>query len=404
VLAAVIGCGYGDAADPLPATYTVRDSAGIRIVENSRAAYPPGEGWRLSAEPVVRMGVVHGDPAYEFSGIVGLTRLSDGRIVVLDEQTTELRFYAPDGSFIHKVGRAGEGPGEFDAPGGLQRLAGDTLQVTDFLTRIRYAPDGTLAEQIVVDWMQVKEHGDFFLECGGAPHFVDDFIIGCADTEPWRPATPSPTGLPRGARPYISIPISMERVYELAKLPVGGVKLVMDDGQLSSLGPVWFAAGAFSFGGTPTRFVAAPDPDAYTFEVRGLDGTLRAVVRRLDGMRPPEPIEVEPHPVEQASPRLVALYRQRGPDYDDLTPPDSVPLLRSLFVDAGHRVWAGVADPSLGAGSWYDLFDADGRYLGPVRFPDRFRIFEIGPDYVLGVRRDELDVEFVELYRLIAPG
>lgn len=32
--------------------------------------------------------------------------------------------------------------------------------------------------------------------------------------------------------------------------------------------------------------------------------------------------------------------------------------------------------------------------------PDRFTVFEIGRDYLLGVRRDDLDVEHVQLLRL----
>ena len=34
--------------------------------------------------------------------------------------------------------------------------------------------------------------------------------------------------------------------------------------------------------------------------------------------------------------------------------------------------------------------------------PSCFRLFEIGADYVLGLRRDDLGVEFVELYELEA--
>jgi hypothetical protein len=46
------------------------------------------------------------------------------------------------------------------------------------------------------------------------------------------------------------------------------------------------------------------------------------------------------------------------------------------------------------------VYDANGGPLARVRLPARFDPFHIGKDFVLGVRKDELDVEHVELYRL----
>jgi hypothetical protein len=392
--------------DAPPETFTVRDSAGIRIVENTGAVHAPGAGWTLSDEPIVRIGVVHGDPAYEFSGVVGLTRLSDGRIVVLDEQTKELRFYSPEGVFLESIGRAGAGPGELESPGGLQRLPGDTLQVTDFPARVRYTPDGSLVDDVVVDWMIVKRHGDFYVECSGVPQFVDDRVVGCSGAEAVASAA-GEVGLPRRRRTFITAPIGLTVVDTLARLPAHAAPWVLWEGRPASLDRAWIAAGFIAFGGAPTRVAAAAEPQAYSFEIRDLDGGLRTIIRRLDGMRSLTPAELQPGTFEVADQaRLTSQFRNMPgvADFDDLTPPDSIPLLNGLFIDTANRIWGSISDPSLGVGAWHDLFDADGRYLGPVRFPDHFEIFEIGADYVLGVARDELDVEFVELYRLIPPG
>jgi len=64
--------------DSATARDAVRDSAGIAIVETTS----PAAEWRLSPEPVLRIGVVDGDDAYQFSSIVFAARLSDGRIVI----------------------------------------------------------------------------------------------------------------------------------------------------------------------------------------------------------------------------------------------------------------------------------------------------------------------------------
>lgn len=47
------------------------------------------------------------------------------------------------------------------------------------------------------------------------------------------------------------------------------------------------------------------------------------------------------------------------------------------------------------------VFDADGRLLGTVQMPRRFEVFQIGPDFVLGGARDDLDIEHIRLYELV---
>jgi hypothetical protein len=51
----------------------------------------------------------------------------------------------------------------------------------------------------------------------------------------------------------------------------------------------------------------------------------------------------------------------------------------------------------------WSVFDSSGKWLGPVQTPGNFLVFEIGADYVLGVWRDEFDVEHVRQYALIKP-
>ena len=47
-----------------------------------------------------------------------------------------------------------------------------------------------------------------------------------------------------------------------------------------------------------------------------------------------------------------------------------------------------------------DVFDPDGIWLGTVATPRGLRVTEIGTDYVVGVWRDELDVEYIRVYDL----
>ena len=115
----------------------VRDSAGIRIVENARAAWSATEAMRLGGSPALVIGSRPEAP-YEFSRVVGALRLTDGRIVVADGASLELRFFDPAGTFMRSVGRRGEGPGEFRRMGSLVRLPGDTLAVAGPFAEISF--------------------------------------------------------------------------------------------------------------------------------------------------------------------------------------------------------------------------------------------------------------------------
>jgi hypothetical protein len=52
--------------------------------------------------------------------------------------------------------------------------------------------------------------------------------------------------------------------------------------------------------------------------------------------------------------------------------------------------------------SWR-VFDATGHYLGVVETPEGGRIFQIGDDYLLGMWREDLDVEQVRLFTIEKP-
>ncbi len=105
---------------------------------------------------------------------------------------------------------------------------------------------------------------------------------------------------------------------------------------------------------------------------------------------------------------------------DDPTPEDlsfinSLPVsdtraaYRDLKVDPTGAVWLKedrgycVNDTSLSPVAW-EVFGPDGVWLGQVFLPGRFTVFEIGLDYVLGVFRDELDVERVQVLALHRQG
>ncbi len=117
VLGGLTACQEATSPD---SAFTVRDSAGVQLVESSAPQLRPGT-WTVSPEPVLEVGQQEGDEHYLFakipinagSGMGGTFRLDDGRIVVCDGMARTVRIFDQEGVFVLQFGRSGDGPGEF---------------------------------------------------------------------------------------------------------------------------------------------------------------------------------------------------------------------------------------------------------------------------------------------------
>lgn len=167
ISSAVFGCDQaplGDAAEN--ATVTIRDSAGVEIVENHAPEHGAGQFWTIDAEPEFVLGGsedlsgLADDSAQLIWRVVGLARLPDGRVAVLSSENRQLMLFEPSGELSRIIGRAGEGPGEFTRPEKLQFLPPDTLVVWDYhMTSVDYFDTaGTLLKERSVDHLRLREH------------------------------------------------------------------------------------------------------------------------------------------------------------------------------------------------------------------------------------------------------
>ena len=87
----------------------------------------------FAVEPLLAIGgngAEDGPPEFAFGEVAGLDVMADGTIAVLDGQAGEVRTFAPDGSFLRRIGRKGEGPGEISGEGTLALVA---VSATSFL-------------------------------------------------------------------------------------------------------------------------------------------------------------------------------------------------------------------------------------------------------------------------------
>lgn len=104
-------------------------------VEDERAGEAAStEEWTL-AGPMAEIGVAEGQPEHQLHDVTDAVQLADGRIVLLDAGTAELRMFAGDGTFLVASGGRGDGPGEFRRPSRIHLTQPDSLLIQDPVLR-----------------------------------------------------------------------------------------------------------------------------------------------------------------------------------------------------------------------------------------------------------------------------
>ncbi len=387
--AGLISCAGGEGG----AGVTVRDSAGVQIVESRGSAGVGPSGWSLGAAPLLAIGVDEGAVEYQFSQVEGALRLPDGRFAVSDGGSREIRFFDVDGRFLSSSGRRGDAPGEYQMIYAMGYGPGDSIWVFDYGNR-RFTvltDDGELARTLTLGTTLANvaavgrsADGSFVVKelwsAGGAQGGAiqlglirDPVAVARFATAGGRPDT---IGLVPGreifawtenGRAVMSTPLFAHSVSAVVH---GDAVFVGDQAT--------FEIGVYSAAGALRRLIRLPDVDLRLTA----DDIARATEDRLAGT--PEA-------------RRIMARRQ----LESMELPENQPAYGPLLVDADGNLWAGsyAAYPKPPA-SWR-VFAPDGRAIGSLRMPERFRPFQIGSDWVLGVGRDEFDVEYVHLYELI---
>ena len=77
------------------------------------------------------------------------------------------------------------------------------------------------------------------------------------------------------------------------------------------------------------------------------------------------------------------------------TRPAAKPFIEDLFVAPDGKLWVEVVRT---AGNRWEVFDTEGKLLGSVPAPPRreYVVPAFGPDYLLTIRRDSLDLDHVD--------
>jgi len=383
------------------ADVTVRDSAGVRIVESSGSRWREGEGWRLDTSAVVVMGQDDGEDG-QLWRVTGVTRLSDGRVAVLNSGSGEIRYFGSDGGLQRRTGGMGGGPGEFSYPMAFIRTPGDTLVVLDRDgTRAWFDPEGAFVRETTFSRESPDPNRPVFFTFDTP--LPDGSILG--RDRPQEEPRPQGSGW---FRPTIDVKRKDGASHTLADFGTYGEiqQEMLDVGRGTwPIVPPFARTTNVVVAGDDLRVVVG-DNEAFEIRIFDLDGTLLQLVRLLAEPVPVTAQEVEDWKERQRTASWVeGQLPQLERGWAQMRVPETKPAFGSPFGLTTHGyLWVAeyAAPPS--RPHILHIFDPEGVYLGPMTIPDGLafspRIVEIGPDYFLGVFMDEMDVETVRLYPL----
>lgn len=358
-----------------------------RIVSSSQPRWAAGEGWRLGGSPVLELGS-SGSSEEEFGDIQALARLSDGSVVVADRMAGELRLFDPRGRFVRRIGRSGEGPGEFKGIASLQLLAGDSMAVYDPPLRrwTVLATSGEVLESRTFRFGDLPGVGVAYRHDDGDFTIVGSVLIGPGGEPGYFDTT----------RPLFQFETAEERLRSTGQVP-GTQSYRTKNGALGRA--LVLRSGSVAIGSR----IFVGDGRTWDIEVLARDGTTLETWRRsgVDLSLSDERLRrAETHGLERVmenAPQALARWRRL---YAEVPPPASLPAYSGFLLDTEGFLWVrGYSLTGEPQAPW-SVFDPSGTYLGDVPVPEGLDLKAVTARHVLGVWRDEFDVQHVRVYEI----
>ena len=309
------------------------------------------EEWRIGSDAV--------DGPELFGTISSMDVDAQGRVHILDEQAQEVRVFDARGMFVRTIGRPGEGPGEFTQAGAVDiSPAGDIwvvemqqgrLSIFDstgsFQKEIRSNSAGSVIMPYPGGFDRVGRYNVVFY----GPYEDDyDFMIARVDQF----FTPIDTiVIPKSPVPWKEFTHETSSGSMSASVPFQG-----------SL--IWRFSAAGNF------WTLLTDRYELTEVTTGGD-RLRTITKEYD------PIPVTAADKEGVHRRLEWFTRQGGKVNLSLVP-DFKPPVGAFFSDYAGNLWVKTEwESEEDDGYLFDVFDAEGRFLGELRLPFALKLWPV---------------------------
>lgn len=385
LLLGLTGCGAGESAGGEGVRTTVDTAGGVIRVHNDGAA--PVRGL-VPLFAVGKQGGLEGASVEEFGRVAGVLLGLGGELYVGDNHARRITVFDSTGTFVRVLGRRGSGPGEIESLLDIGWLA-DTLVVMDAanarLTRL------SRTGEYVAQWPFMRASGTGVRLYNAGTDELYSFALrvprpaagGAVSESAWARFLPGGASdtIPRVVPGQAAPP---DGSFELCRASNGLSVFSNPLGETVLVRPA--RDGAQALASTSSYRVAFVDPAG---------DTLRALTRDAAAV-PVTDAEWEPVAADHAEWKAT----WKGADCEgSVARPATKRLLVGLHYDAEGRL---VVEYEDGDGRALDLYDEAGRWIARVPFLERDPsvdpVFRDGR--VAVVRRDSLDVQRVEVFRI----
>lgn len=372
------------------------DSAGISVVDNLSPVSELPQ-WGVASSATVRIGSRDGDSEALYR-VQGALRTPSGHYVVANGGTNEIRIFTRAGELESTFGRTGGGQGEFQWLRALWHR-GDTLVAFDnSLMRVSMF---TLQEGFIRSFRLQSVPGSGRPSARGS--FSNGEILALnAPTGGVGPGSggvlpPAEWTLSRYAADgeYVSLIASVKESprwgHSIPGLPPG-IYLPF------TLDKIPYAVHGNSV-------YVGRSPERAEIEVFSVDASLKSQIRWAEA-----PVDVTAAHRDQYR----AHMRDEGANagfnnqawhrfLQEVHFPEVMPVYRRLLVSEQGNVWVErYSEPWAEAERDWIVFSSGGRLLARVSLGKDFQLLDVSSDLLVGIRQDDLGVEYIEVLRLLA--
>ena len=392
-----------EGAGPVVETETIGDTTVVRTVS--------GSVWRGQAAlvPEVSIAKTDGPEEYLFGTVGAITVDDDHNVYVLDGQARHVRVYDSAGTYVATLGRRGEGPGEFQVPIGIA-ISNSRVLVRD--------PANARVQLFHLETWEADEWrygpSDVFMN---SPLYTDDqgrIYVDITSDEEQRFIVMDPDGA------HIDTILAPDAPPDFDEAQYRLEASAENNGRLVSVGATVPFSPGWYWSVHPNGHFLSGLSTAYRIHLKQDSGVLRIEKAHTPVAVSDEERDHHRQPIVDRMRRFDAGWNWDGPGIPDHKPP-----FRGIRAGTDGRIWVRLwtegrrvpneehdpSNPESAPYTWvqpvrYDVFEADGTYLGTVDMPEGLSPWAppvFGRSFVWAVERDDLGVERVRRYRLALP-
>ncbi len=356
--------------------------------------------------------------AEPFTAIAGATELSTGELVVVDGSDAEVSVVDFAAGSRAVLGKRGAGPGEYTAPAGVLRLAGDTIVVLDIAGGggggsariVRFNPDrtpGATGNMMLFNMLDTSVvQGTMFAGAGGE-------VYSTAVKLRVGPSGPMPSDTMHVVRFALSATPTFTTLGHIRTPQTGEREQRIEGSAITIKAPFPGLVTADAWTAFPDGRVAIIRGEGYTVEFLSPDGTASPPVAiPYDRI----PVTAADQEAELASTRqqladaMVMIRRSLPPgvtlDIEVVPPPawpTEYPPVTAIvaYPDKAGNVWVRRATQALVDREQWDVIGPTGALVARWRLPQAVRLVAVGDGAVYTTRADEDDLRYLQ--RVVLP-